>query len=540
MALNQAAGLQGMLKGGHQHYEGVDEAVAKNIDAVKQLAQKMSTSLGPNGMNKLVVNHLEKIIVTSDCATMVRELEVVHPAAKMVALASDMQEQECGDGTNFVVTFAGELLSKALDLLRSGVHISEVVEGYERAFQFCLDQMPQLVCHEVRNSRDMDCLVEAIRPVVAAKQHGNEDHLSELVAEACLTTMGRSGKFKSDSVRICKMMGGRVRDSEIIRGMVLQRRAEGAITRAENAKISIYACGLEASMTEAKSTVLLRNADDLLSYTRSEERKMEDVIKAIAETGTKVIVCNGTISDMAMHYIEKYKIMALKVHSKWELRRLCGTCNATAMVRLGPATPEELGYCDMVEMREIGGRQVCVFNQSREETRVCTIVLRSSTAPMLNDLERAVDDGVNCVKILCRDPSMLCGGGAFEMEMASRVQAFGDEQTGLDQYAIKKYGESFEAVPRILARNSGQDMTQIISQLYAAHAGGDMYAGVNIDEEAGICDMHQKRVFDLLYTKMQALRLATDAATTVLRVDQIIMAKQAGGPKAPPQAGHDA
>ena len=545
MALNQAAGLQGMLKAGHTHYEGVDEAVAKNIEAVKQLATKMSTSLGPHGMKKLVVNHLEKIIVTSDCATMVRELEVVQPAAKMVALGADMQQQESGDGTNFVVTFAGELLTKALDLLRSGVHVSEIVEGYSRAYQFCLDQLPQLVCHSVSNLRDAAQLEAIIKPVIAAKKLGHEDMLARLVSEAALTVMPREPArpaLRVEGIRVVKMIGGSARDSQVIRGLIVQRRVEGMVTRAEKAKVAVFACGIEASATEAKATVLLRSADELLNYTRSEERKMEDVIKSIAEAGVSVLVCNGTISDMAMHFLEKFNILAVKVHSKWELRRLCNTTKATAMVRLGAPTADEAGFCDLVEVREIGGRQVIVFEQAEEETSVVTIMLRSSTASMLNDLERAVDDGIAAVKVACRNPDCLPGGGAVEMELATRCQKFADEQTGLDQYAINKFGEAFEAVPRILASNSGQDMTKIVAQLYAAHTrdGAGATVGVNIDEQGGIKDTAAAGVYDLLGCKRQALRLAHDAVSTILRVDQIIMSKQAGGPKAPQQPGHDA
>jgi T-complex protein 1 subunit theta len=221
MALNQAAGLQGMLKDGHKFYEGIHGAVLRNIDASKAIATMVQTSLGPNGMNKLVLNHLEKIIVTSDCATILRELEVQHPAAKMLVMASEMQESEYGDMTNFVISFAGELLKNAEELIRQGLHTSEIVSGYQRAFEKAQELLPQLVYKSVENCRDPVQLTEAICSVLATKQCGYEKHLSQLVVQACLTTLPPSSKqprLNVDSVRIAKLRGGSVNQSSIVKG----------------------------------------------------------------------------------------------------------------------------------------------------------------------------------------------------------------------------------------------------------------------------------------------------------------------------------
>ncbi|KAJ0405557.1 hypothetical protein P43SY_009606 [Pythium insidiosum] len=537
MGYNVAGGLSGLLKDGHKHFEGVDEAVAKNIDAVKQLAAITRSSLGPNGMNKLVINHLEKIFVTSDTATIVRELEVVHPAAKMVAMAAKMQENDFGDGTCLVVSLAGELLMEAASLLRMGLHASEIVTGYQKAYEKCIAALESLESTAVTDLRDISQLEKAIKTSLASKQFGYEDLLAKLVAEACLNVMPSAPKKPSinvDNIRVCKIRGGNLYDSSVIKGMVIQRDAEGVVKKAMGAKIAVFGCGIEISSTEAKSTVLIKDADELMNYNKSEEKHLEEAIRAIAESGAKVVVSGGSISEMAMHFLEKYQLMAVKIQSKWELRRLCRAVNANALVRLGAPTPDEMGFCDSVMVKEIGGKKVTIFRQDKEDAKMSTIVLRASTENVLNDIERAIDDGVNCVKATCKNARFVAGAGATELELSRQIKSFGDATPGLDQYAIKKFGDALEIVPRILAENAGQMATEVISSLYAAHAAGNLNAGVDVENETEshvVSNALAKGIWDHLETKKSAIRLGVDAAVTVLRVDQIIMAKPAGGPK---------
>eukprot|EP00596_Hydrurales_sp_CCMP1899_P000803 CAMPEP_0119045074 /NCGR_PEP_ID=MMETSP1177-20130426/36764_1 /TAXON_ID=2985 /ORGANISM="Ochromonas sp, Strain CCMP1899" /LENGTH=546 /DNA_ID=CAMNT_0007016203 /DNA_START=72 /DNA_END=1712 /DNA_ORIENTATION=+ len=540
MSLNSAAGVGGMLKEGHKVFDGVQGAVIKNIEAARAIAAMVQTSLGPNGMNKLVVNHLGKMIVTSDCATIMKELEVQHPAAKMLVLASEMQESEFGDNTNFVISFAGELLKLAEDLLRSGLHTAEIVTGYQRALDKTFEILPTLVVRTVENIRDPAEMKMAIKSVLATKQYGYEDLLTELVCTACLTTMSptaQNPKLNMDSVRIAKVPGGSIPQSSNVKGMVIIRDAESIIKRVENAKVIVFGCGIEASATEAKGTVLLKDAGELLNYNKSEERKMEEMVEGIAATGVKAVICNGSISEMAMHFLDKFNLMVIKITSKFELRRMCGALGATAVVRLGPCSQEEMGECSLIEVREIGGRKCIVFSQQEaEDTTVATIIIRASTAHVLNDVERAVDDGVNSIRVLCADKRLLPGAGAVELELCKRLTAYADEVQGLDQYAIRKFGEAFDVVPRTLAENSGGDPTTSMHILHASHAAANTETvGFDIEACVPACSV-ANGVYDLYATKANALRLAVDAAITVLRVDQIVMSKPAGGPK-PRQGG---
>mmetsp|Transcript_16437 Transcript_16437/g.14824 ORF Transcript_16437/g.14824 Transcript_16437/m.14824 type:complete len:550 (+) Transcript_16437:55-1704(+) len=540
MALNSAAGVGGMLKDGHKTFEGVAGAVVRNIEACKALASMVQTSLGPYGMNKLVVNHLEKIIVTSDCATIMKELEVQHPAAKMLVMASEMQETEYGDNTNFVISFGGELLKLAEDLIRNGLHTSEIVSGYQRAYEKALEILPKLVVYTVKDIRDRKEMAMAIKSVLATKQYGYEEFLSELVVEAASITYSPSSKkpkLNIDSVRIAKIKGGNITQSTVVKGMVVLRDSEGLVKHVKNAKVQVFGCGFEASSTEAKGTVLIKNADDLLTYNRSEESKLEEIVKGVVATGVNTVVVNGSISEMSQHYLDKYSIMVIKIASKFDLRRICQSLGATAVVRLGPATPEELGSCSLIEVKEIGGKKVIVFSQEfDEDTAISTILVRSSTENVLNDVERALDDGIHSIKALGEDPRLLPGAGAVELELSKQLKEFADDVLGLDQYAIRKFAEAFDVVPRTLAENSGCVPTSIMHKLHLSHSKSDSKNfGFAIDELEPF-DVTTANIYDVYITKANALRLAVDAVLTILRIDQIVMSKPAGGPKPPKQS----
>ena len=248
-----------------------------------------------------------------------------------------------------------------------------------------------------------------------------------------------------------------------------------------------------------------------------------------------MIVCGQQVGELALHFLDKYKIMCLKVPSKFELRRVCRTTGANTLVRLEPPTPADLGSCQHVHVTEIGSTKCTIFDHESDGSRVATIVIRGSTPNIMDDVERAIDDGVNVVKTMTRDARFVAGAGASELRLADAITTFGEAQPGLDQYAIHKFGISLEVVARTLAQNAGMNATEVISEMYAAHKAGNVGVGIDVEE----CVTADRGVLDLLATKKEAIKMAADAAITVLRVDQIIMSKPAGGPKAPQGGGDD-
>lgn len=538
----QPYGIQSMLKEGHRHLSGLEEAVLKNIEACKQLSQITRTSYGPNGMNKMVINHLDKLFVTNDAGTIVNELEVQHPAAKLLVIAGKAQQEEIGDGANLTISFAGELLQNAEELIRMGLHPSEIVTGYTKAINKTLELLEELLEEGSENMdvRNKDEVILRMRSPVASKQFGLENVLCPLIAEACIQVCPKNpANFNVDNVRVAKLLGGGLLNCSIVRGMVLKSDAVGTIKRIEKAKVAVFVSGVDTTATETKGTVLIHSAEQLENYAKTEEAKVEELIKAVADSGAKVIVSGGSVGEMALHFCERYKLMVLKILSKFELRRFCRTTGAVAMLKLGQPNPDDLGHVDSVSVEEIGGVRVTVVRNEEGGNSVSTVVLRGSTDSILDDLERAVDDGVNTYKAMCRDSRIVPGAAATEIELAKRLKEFSFKETGLDQYAIAKFAESFEMIPNTLAENAGLNAMEIISSLYAEHASGNSKVGIDLEE--GACkDVSIMKIWDLYVTKLFALKFAAEAACTVLRVDQIIMAKPAGGPRRPQQgAGMD-
>ncbi|XAR68659.1 hypothetical protein NMG60_11003862 [Bertholletia excelsa] len=539
----QPYGIQAMLKEGHKHLSGLDEAVLKNIDACKQLSTITRTSLGPNGTwyEQSWLQSLDKLFITNDAATIVNELEIQHPAAKILVLAGKAQQEEIGDGANLTVSFSGELLQNAEELIRMGLHPSEIIIGYTKAINKTVEILDELVekDSERMDVRNKDEVTKRMKAAVASKQFGQEDILCSLIADACIQVCPKNpANFNVDNVRVAKILGGGLHNSTVIRGMVLKNDAVGTIKRVEKAKVAVFAGGVDTSATETKGTVLIHSAEQLENYSKTEEAKVEELIKAVADSGAKVIVSGAAVGEMALHFCERYKLMVLKISSKFELRRFCRTTGAVALLKLGQPNPDDLGYVDSVSVEEVGGVRVTIVRNEEGGNSVSTVVLRGSTDSILDDLERAVDDGVNTYKAMCRDSRIVPGAAATEIELARRLKEFSLKETGLDQYAIAKFAESFEMVPKTLAENAGLNAMEIISSLYAEHASGNTRVGIDLEE--GVCkDVSTMSIWDLHVTKFFALKYAADAACTVLRVNQIIMAKPAGGPRREQPAGMD-
>ncbi|GJQ74239.1 hypothetical protein Trydic_g19143 [Trypoxylus dichotomus] len=523
MALHvpKAPGFSSMLKDGARHYSGLEEAVFRNITACKEFAHSVRSAYGPNGMNKMVINHLEKHFVTSDAATIMRELDIEHPAAKLMILASEMQDAEVGDGTNFVIILAGALLEAAEELLRLGVTPGEVADGYEQGLEKCLEIIPKLVCYEIKDYRSLTEVKKGLKTSLQSKQYGNEDFLAELVGKACVSILPEKTTFNVDN------------------GMVFKRDVEGDVSNIENAKIAIYSCAVDVMQTETKGTVLIKSADELMKFSRGEENLLELQIKAIADSGAKVVVAGAKFGDMALHYINKYKMMAVRLNSKFDLRRLSKTVGATVLPRLTPPTTEEMGYCDQVCVEELGDTTIVVFRSKGKESRISTVVIRGATDNYMDDIERAIDDGVNTFKGISRDGRFLPGAGATEMELAHQLTQYADTLPGLEQYAVRNFAVALESFPKALADNSGLKSNAVVSKLLEAHQAGNKNVGVDIESENTVCDAVEKGILDLYVSKYWGLKYAVSAAATILRVDQIIMAKRAGGPKPRAAAGSD-
>ncbi|CAK9296714.1 unnamed protein product [Gordionus sp. m RMFG-2023] len=533
MQIPSAGGLLQMLKEGTMYMDDADDHLM-NISTCANMTKSFASSFGPNGMNKLIINHLEKISITNDAAAIMNQMELQNPAAKILMYASQIQEEEVGDGTNFVLVFAGALLENAKELIKSGLATADIVEGYNMAKKKALEILPGMTCDSVKNFEDEKEMIKYLKSCIMSKQYGNEDVLVPLIVKACIMAKSKEkDSFNVDNIRVCKILGSAITQSYILRGMCFKIKVESEITSVQNAKIGLYSCAIDQGQTETKGTVLLKSADQLLNYTKGEENLLEQKFRAIASSGCNVIVSGGgKVGDLASHFANKYKIMVIRLQSKFDLRRVAKMTGAGVIPTLAAPSSEQLGHCDKVYIDEIGETNVIIFDQENKDVSLVTIILRGSSDNVMDDIERVIDDGVNNYKALTRDPRVLPGAGATEIQLALEISDYADTCPGLQQYAIKKYGESFLSIPKALAENAGVKAMELISLLNAEHQKGNKTFGFEIESIGTpmIKDAHKYEILDPLIVKEWAIKYATQASNTILSIDKIIMSKPAGGP----------
>lgn len=533
----------GLFKQGYTSQTAADGALTRNTAACRQLSQLVASSIGPCGRNKIIVNDLGKISITSDAAKIVQELNVVHPAAKVLAMYAAQQKEEMGDGTNYVLVLAGEMLHLSEKLAVMGLTPAEIVQGFKMGCKYALAQLDELVASEIEDIKTAAELLKIVKPVVSSKMLGMENLISNLVVEAVTQVIppNSPNKFNTDGVRVVKILGGSHQQSFVLKGMVLPREPESQVKKLNaKSKVVVFNCPVDISASETKTTVLLHNAEEMKSFSKGEEDELHQVIKAIADSGVKVVIAGQNVGQLALHFLDQYGLLVLKVPSKFDLRRICRVCGATPLVRLGAPLEEEMGSIDVVETREIGSDRVTVFQQNDQDISLTsTIVVRGATLNSMDDIERAIDAGVSSVKAVIKNPKLLPGAGSTECELIKRLTVYGERTPGLLQLPIKKFAEAFEFLPRLLCETSGLDPNEVLPRLYASHedANPDSFRyGIDIqseDFEECLMDIQDEGIYDSLLVKKNAIQLATEAVCTVLAVDQIIVAKRAGGPVMP-------
>lgn len=537
--MNSNTGFQSMLKEGYRHYAGLEEAILRNIDAAKELSQLTRTSFGPNGMKKMVVNHIDKIFVTGDSTTILKESDINHPAAKLIAMASKMQKEDWGDSTNYVVTLAGELLTQAELLIKSGLHPSAIISGFQIGLDSVLATLDKSVEKTITDIKTDPLVIEVMSSALASKLPNNYEFFATLLTKACRSILQEKGKrFTADNVRFIKLLGGNVEHATLVPGFVIARSPEGdqksSVTKA---KIACYNCPFDPQGGETKGTVLITKAEDLVKYSSTEEALAEKIVKSIAEAGINVVVVGGSISELCLHYLNKYNIFVLKVQSKFELARLAKTIGAQMIPKIGAPIPEEIGHAESVKVNEVGSTRVTVFEVQSADIKVCTIVLRGATATIMDDIERSLENGVSCFKQILNDTRYVYGAGATEAFLVNKLEDVASKLSGLEQYSCAQFGQAFEVFVRILLENAGlnanEQSSNVITQNVKVPAFGVNVFKGSIEESATL------RVYDNLGSKVNAIKLAAYVVLTILRIDQIIVAKPSGGPKPKENKGWD-
>jgi len=515
------------------------EAQSANIAAAKVVAETVRSSLGPKGMDKMLVESFGDVTITNDGAVILKEMDVQHPAAKMMVEVSKTQDDEMGDGTTTAVLLAGELLSKAENLLEKDVHPTVIVDGYRRASEKALDLLKGVAIKVDPKGEAM------LKKVAAVSQAGkllreSADFMADIAVKAVLQVTEETPQgFKAevDDIKVEKKAGESLTDTRLIQGVVLDKEVvhPGMPKRIEDAKIALLNAALEVEKTEFDAKINIQKPEQMKAFLDEEESMLRVMVEKVVASGANVLVCQKGIDDVAQHFLAKKGIMAVRRASEKDMEKLAKATGAKVVTNVEDLKAGDLGFAKIVEERKIADDKM-TFIEGCNNPKAVTILVRGGTERIVNEAERSIHDALCVVRDVVRDPRVVVGGGAVEVELASQMKRWAEKLSGREQLAVFAFAEALEAVPTTLAENAGLNVIDIIVALRARHEKGEKTAGVDV-MEGKVKDMAKIDVYEPLAVKEQILKSATEAATMILRIDDVIASgktKEAAGPPKPP------
>ena len=522
-----------ILPEGTERYSKRD-ALRMNITAAKVLAGIVRTTLGPKGMDKMLVNSLGDVTVTNDGATIMREMEINQPAARMLVETAKKQEDIVGDGTTSVVVIAGELLSKAEELLDDGIATSVVVKGFRNATAKAVELLGDIAI----DADDEETLKKVA--VTAMSGKGSDyakEHLADLVVKAALR-IEEDGKSEIDNINIQRVSGGSVEDSFLAEGIVIDKApvSKSMPKDIKDAKIAIIKYPIELKDINTDSKIDITSPDQFEAFLLQEEQMIKDLVQKVIDSGCNVLFCQKGIDDMAEHYLKKAGIMAYKRVKKSDMERIEKATGAKFVSDIEDLTPDKLGTAGHVYLDKIFDHELTLIEEC-ENPKASSIVLRGSTRYVTEQISRALDDALGVVAATIEEGKVLIGGGACEIDLVKRLREYGESVSGREQLAILKYAEALEVIPRTLIENAGLDTINLIADLKAAHEKSNLI-GINVFT-GEVVDMKDAGVIEPLRVKIQALQSAGEASEMILRIDDMIAARNALSSTGPDESGND-
>ena len=517
-----------ILKEGSQRTTGVD-ARRSNIQAAKVIAEILSTSLGPRGMDKMLIDAFGDVTITGDGATILKEMEVQHPAAKLLIEVAKAQDAEVGDGTTTVVVLAGKLLELGEELLEEGIHPTIVIDGYKKAADYALKVAEEIAKPiELTKEQLLKVVSSALSSKVVAE---TRDYLAGLVVEAALQAVEmRDGKpyLDLDWIKIEKKKGKSIFETQLVRGIVLDKEVvhPGMPKRVTNAKIAILDAPLEIEKPEWTTKISVTSPEQIKAFLDQEAEILKSYVDHLASIGANVVITQKGIDEVAQHFLAKKGILAVRRVKRSDIEKLARATGAKIITSIKDARPEDLGTAGLVEERKVGEEKM-VFVEEIPNPRAVTILVRGGSDRILDEVERSLQDALHVSRDLFREPKIVPGGGAFEVEVARKVREFARKLPGKEQLAALKFADALEHIPTILALTAGLDPVDAIAELRRRHDNGEIAAGVDV-HGGKIADMAALNVWDPLLVKKQVIKSAVEAAIMILRIDDIIAA---GAPK---------
>jgi thermosome len=512
-------------------------AQSNNIMAARAISDAVKSTLGPKGMDKMLVDSMGDVVITNDGATILKEIDVEHPAAKMIVEVAKSQDEECGDGTTSAVVLTGELLKYAGELLEQNIHPTVICGGYKLAATKAVEVLNKLAIPI--KAGDKKTLRDIAMTSMASKGASSEKELFADVVVDAVTMIAEKINDKTyvdlDNVQIQKKQGGGIANTEIIKGIILdkERVHEGMPKQIKNAKIALVNSALEVKKTEVDARIQIQDPTQLQAFLDEEEGMLKKMVEMIKRSGASVLICQKGIDDIAQHFLAKDGIYSVIRAKKSDMEKLAKATGANIVANLDGLTSKDLGNAGNVEEKKIGDDKMTFITDCKNPKAV-SILIRGTTEHVVDELERGLHDALSVVKVALEDGKMLPGGGAAATAIAMALRDYGLSVGGREQMAIEAFANAIEVIPKTLSENAGLDPIDMMLEVRRAHKMGKKYAGINV--LAGkVDDMLKIKVIEPLRVSLQEIQASSEAATMILRIDDVIAAKGGGG--APPMGG---
>jgi thermosome len=540
LSSSQAGGVPVLvMKEGSKRSRG-REAQHSNIMAAKVVAESVRSALGPKGMDKMLVDSFGDVTITSDGRTILDEMDVQHPAAKMLVEVAKTQDKEAGDGTTSAVIIAGELLSRSEELIDKNIHPTIIIDGYRKAADKALETLEKIAIPIDLKSQDY--LKKAAATSMGSKLVAEyKDYLADLAVKAMLAVAEKQGdgtyKADVDDVKVEKKTGESLAATSLINGVVLDKEIvhSGMPKRVEKAKIALLDASIENEKPEMDAKINIESPEQIEAFLNQEEAMLKGMVDKIVASGANVVICQKGIDDMAQHFLSRKGVIAIRRAKKSDMEKLARATGGKIISNLNALTSSDLGFAALVEERRTGDDKM-TYVEGCKNPKSVTLLIRGGTQRMTAEAERSIHDALCVVRDLIEEPRIVAGGSAPEMEMASVLKKYAQTVKGREQLAITIFAESLESIATTLAENAGLDPVDILSELRTRHEKGETWAG--IDVLAGkVEDMTKINVYEPLAVKKQIIKSATEAATMILKIDDVIATAKMKTPPMPPGGG---
>ncbi len=527
-----------ILREGTSRSQGKD-AQKSNIMAARIVADSVKSSLGPKGMDKMLVDGFGDVTITNDGATILKEMDVEHPAAKMMVEVAKAQDDEVGDGTTSSVVLAGELLNKAEELMDKDIHPTIIVDGYRKASEKALGLLEEIAVKV--NPVDKNVLKKvAVVSQISKLLADHADFIASIAVDAILQVTEKTPegyKAEVEDVKVEKKPGESLKETRLIRGLVLDKEVvhPGMPKRLESPKIALLNCPLEVEKTEFDAKINIEKPEQMKAFLDEEENILRRMVEKIVATGVNLVICQKGLDDVAQHFLAKKGIVAVRRASEKDMEKLARATGARIVTNIDDLTSKDLGTAGLFEERKIGDDKM-VFIEECKSPRAVTILIRGGTERIINEAERSVHDALCVVRDVVRDPRIVAGGGAVEAELSSRLEKWAEKESGREQLAIKAFAEALEIIPTTLAENAGLDPIDIAVSLKSDHEKGKKWSGIDLFD-GKIKDMYELGVYEPAAVKEQAIKSAGEAVNMILKIDDVIASsksRETGGPPSAP------